>query len=77
MLRKFRKDLICIIAIKCCAYFGKRKVNKKQSPQNDTVRSTMKSIQYASVVKSLMYAQTFALTLVLMLEMSGRYQSNP
>jgi len=49
-----------------------------QCPKNDLERKQMKNIPYASIVGSLMYAQTCTrLDISFAFGMLGRYQSNP
>ena len=52
--------------------------NRSQCPQNDLERKEMENIPYASVVGSLMYAQTCTRPdISFAVGMLGRYQSNP
>lgn len=54
------------------------KFSEKQCPRNDLERKEMESIPYASVVGSLMYAQTCTRPdISFAVGMLGRYQSNP
>ena len=54
------------------------KFNLMQCPKNDVERKEMESIPYASVVGSLMYAQTCTRPdISFAVGMLGRYQSNP
>ncbi|RVW49990.1 Retrovirus-related Pol polyprotein from transposon TNT 1-94 [Vitis vinifera] len=51
--------------------------NLNQCPKNDLERKHMKKIPYASVVRSLMYAQVYTrLDIAFVVGMLGRYQSN-
>ena len=51
--------------------------NLNQCPKNDLEREQMKNIPYASAVDSLMYAQVCTRPDIALVEMLGRYQSNP
>ncbi|WVZ07573.1 hypothetical protein V8G54_020919 [Vigna mungo] len=54
------------------------KFSQMQCPKNDLERKAMESIPYASVVRSLMYAQTCTRPdISFAVGMLGRYQSNP
>jgi len=54
------------------------KFSQMQCPKNDLERKAMESIPYASVVGSLMYAQTCTRPdIIFAVGMLGRYQSNP
>jgi len=54
------------------------KFSQMQCPKNDLERKVMESIPYASVVGSLMYAQTCTRPdISFAIGMLGRYQSNP
>lgn len=53
------------------------KFSLNQCPKNDLERKQMKNIPYASIVWSLIYAQTCTrLAICFVIEMQGRYQSN-
>ena len=54
------------------------KLSEKQCPRNNMEREEMKKIPYASVMGSLMYAQTCRrLDISFAIGMLGRYQSYP
>ncbi|RVW53401.1 Retrovirus-related Pol polyprotein from transposon TNT 1-94 [Vitis vinifera] len=54
------------------------KLSEKQCPRNNMEREEMKKIPYASVMGSLMYAQTCRrLDISFAIGMLGRYQSDP